>query len=148
MPFTYAGQPSTGTTAGRRDAVRLLLKDTSTANGVLFQDAEIAFFLTHHNNNVWRAAASAAQGLAAREAESKSVGDLAISGFGKSWRDIAEDYKRHADRHVSLYAGGISVSDKQAAEQDTDRVAPAFTRTTFQYPGTPTVLAQTQGTSS
>jgi len=148
MSFTYTQLPSTGTTAGRRDAVRLLLKDTSTAKGILFHDAEIAFFLTHHNNNVWRAAASAARGLSAREAESKSVGDLAIGGFGKSWKDVAEEYQRHADAHVSLYAGGILVSDKQTQEQNTDRVAPAFSRTLFQNPLVPLVAtANTQRSS-
>lgn len=139
MAFTYTGSPSTGTTNGRRDAVRLLLKDVSSGT-VLFQDAEIQFFLTHHGNNVWRAAASAAQGLSAREAESKSVGDLAISGFGKSWRDLAADYRMHADSHVTLFAGGISVSEKQTAELDTDRVQPAFTRTLLQNPLVPNVV--------
>lgn len=138
MAFTYAGLPSTGTTNGRRDAVRLLLKDI-TSGSVLYQDAEIAFFLTHHNNNVWRAAASAASGLAARQAESKSVGDLAISGFGKSWRDLAAEYNLHADRHVTNYVGGVSVADKQREELDTDRVQPAFSRNLFANPLVPQV---------
>jgi len=138
MSFTYGGAPSTATSTGRRDVVRLLLKDVSSGTA-LFNDAEISFFLTHHGNNVWRAAASAAQGLAARTAESKQVGDLAISGFGKSWREVAMDYKAHADAHVTNYAGGISISDKETAEQNTDRVPPAFTRTLFQNPLIPNV---------
>lgn len=147
MSFTYTGNPSTGTTAGRRDAVRLLLKDL-TSGSPLYADAEIAFFLTHHNNNVWRAAASAATGLSAREAESKSVGDLSISGFGKSWKDLAAEYRRHADSHVVSYAGGLSISDKQMAETDTDRVRPAFTRTLFQNPLVPMVnTASSTGSS-
>lgn len=148
MPFTYAGLPSTGTTAGRRDAVRLLLKDV-TSGSALYQDAEIAFFLTHHGNNVFRAAATAARGLAARQAESKSVGDLSLSGFGKTWREVAAEYDATADRQTVLYAGGISISDKQSAEQDTDRVAPAFTRTVFRNPELPTVgITRTTGSST
>ena len=138
MTWTYGGAPSTATSTGRRDAVRLLLKDTSSGSA-LYSDAEITFFLTHYRNNIWRAASGAAQGLSAREAESKSVGDLAIAGFGKSWRELAAEYRLHADSHVSLYAGGISVSDKQDAEADTDRVQPAFTRTLFQNPLVPNV---------
>jgi len=136
MAFTYSGAPSTGTSNGRRDAVRLLLKDLTSATA-LYADAEIGFFLTHHGNNVWRAAASAAQGLSARTAESKSVGDLAISGFGKSWRELAIEYNLHADRHVVSYAGGLSISDKDRQEDDTDRVQPAFTRTLFRNPLVP-----------
>src|ERR1041384_1916327 len=138
MTWTYGGAPSTATSTGRRDAVRLLLKDVSSG-GQLYQDAEITFFLTHYRNNIWRAAAGAAQGLSAREAESKSVGDLAISGFGKSWRELAAEYRAHADSHVANSAGGISISDKQDAEADSDRVQPAFTRTLFRNPLVPDV---------
>lgn len=147
MAFTYTGAPSTGTTAGRRDAVRLLLKDLTSASP-LYADAEIAFFLTHHRNNVWRAAASAATGLAAREAESKSVGDLSISGFGKTWRELAAEYRLHADSHVTSYGGGLSISDKQTAELDADRIQPAFTRTLFQNPLVPNIAtAATTGST-
>jgi len=76
-------------------------------------------------------------GLSARTAESKSVGDLAISGFGKSWRELAIEYNLHADRHVVSYAGGLSISDKDRQEDDTDRVQPAFTRTLFRNPLVP-----------
>jgi hypothetical protein len=148
MSFTYTGAPSTATPTGRRDAVRLLLKDMSSGSP-LYQDSEIEFFLTHFNSNVWRAAAYGAIGLAAREADSKSVGDLSISGFGKSWRDLAAQYQSHAEAHVSLYAGGISVSDKQTAEADTDRVQPAFTRTLFENPLVPQVVSDgTPGVST
>ena len=41
---------------------------------------------------------------------------------------------------VSPYAGGISVSDKETQEEDTDRVVPAFNRTLHTHPGTlPTI---------
>ena len=144
MSFTYTANPSTGTTAGRRDAVRLLSKDVSSGSA-LFADSEIAFFLSHYSNNVFRAAALGARNLAARTAESKSVGDLSISGFGKSWRDVAAEYELYADKRVSNYVGGISIADKQAAETNTDRVPPAFTRTLFANPLVPvTSPAQTR----
>ena len=133
MTFTYQMDPGTGTAAERRDAMRLLLKDTDDAS-FLYHDEELAFFLGQNNNALYRSAADAAAGLAAREADSKSVGDLAISGFGKSWRDLAVEYRMKADSRVVPYAGGISVSDKQAAEDDTDRVVPMFSRTLFENP--------------
>lgn len=134
MTWTYQQSPDSSSTGGRRDAVRLLLKDTNSA-AQLYQDEELAFFLTENGNNVYRAAADAAVGLSAREAESKSVGDLAISGFGKTWGDLARHYKLRADSQATPFAGGISISNKEAYDADTDRVVPSFTRNVMRYPG-------------
>lgn len=135
MTWTYNATPDTSSTGGRRDAVRLLLKDTN-ASSPLLQDEELAFYLTENGSNVWRAAADAADALAAREADSKSVGDLAISGFGTNWANVASKYRMRANSQVAPYAGGISLADKQAFEDDTDRVRPAFTRSAMEMPGT------------
>jgi len=141
MTWTYAGAPGTATTANRRDAVRLLLKDNSTARELL-QDEEIKFYLTQNGNNLYRAAADAARSLASREAKSKSVGDLSISGLGDTWLTLAADFERRADSQATPYAGGISVADKNTYEQDTDRVVPAFSRNLHNTPG----LASTNST--
>lgn len=131
--WTYNTSPGTSSSEGRRDAVRLLLKDTQAASP-LFQDEEIEFFLSVNGSNVWRAAADAAEGLSAREAESKSVGDLAISGFGTTWAKVAERYRSRANSRVAPYAGGISVIDKETRVADTDRVSPFFTRNLMNNP--------------
>lgn len=44
-----------------------------------------------------------------------------------------------------LYTGGISISDKQSRESDTDRVNPRFNRGQFDYPGT---IGPNSGTAS
>lgn len=134
MTWTYNASPDSSSTGGRRDAVRLLLKDTNTSSQ-LYQDEELAFFLTENGNNVWRAAADAAEGLSAREAESKSVGDLSISGFGKTWGALAKSYRMRADSQATPFAGGISITSKEGYDADTDRVTPSFTRNTMGYPG-------------
>lgn len=46
---------------------------------------------------------------------------------------------------AKIYAGGISVTDKQNQEADTDRVTPRFMRDQFDFPGT---IQQTGTTAS
>lgn len=127
MTWSYLGQPGTGDATQRRDAVRFLVKDTISTRQ-LVQDEEIDFLLTQNNNNVWGAAADACDKLAAREAQSKSVGDLSLSGFGDTYRGLGKEYRRRLGSQLVPFAGGISVGDKEAREADTDRVAPAFAR--------------------
>lgn len=132
--WTYENAPSTTTTGGRRDAVRLLVKDNSTLRGTLLQDEEIAFFLTLNGNNVLRGAAYACRALAAREARAKRVGDLSIEGLGENYLTLAAQYESQADMQATPYAGGIGVFDHLSRELDNDRLAPAFTKTMIQNP--------------
>lgn len=49
---------------------------------------------------------------------------------------LSRDLSRAGLSHTSkLYAGGISVSDKETVEDDTDRVAPRFERDQFRIEG-------------
>jgi len=132
VSWTYLGAPGTSSAEARRDAVRYFIKDTVSTKQLVL-DEEIAFVLAENGNNVYRAAADACRGLAAREAKSKSVGDLSISGMGESYVALAAILDRRADMQATPFAGGVSLSDKDTRVADTDRVQPAFRRS-FIFP--------------
>jgi len=128
MSWTYSGDPS----YSDLDLVRFLIGDTDTTAQQL-TDEEILGAITIAGG-VYPAAIMAVRQLAsyyARRAD-KSVGDLSISysQIAKNYRDLVGQLQTQA---ITLggtappYAGGISVSDKQIDEGDSDRVAPAFT---------------------
>ena len=122
MTWSYSGDPSKTT----RDAVRFLIGDTDFADQKL-SDEEIAYALTAYGSP-HRTSARLARSLAARSTgrADRQVGDLRIS-----WRDQAKAYLELADAldllaaskaRLQIYAGGTSVADKTAKEEDTDRV--------------------------
>lgn len=135
MTWSYLGAPGTGDATARRDAVRFLIKDTDSSRQ-LVQDEEIDFLLSQNANNVWGAAADTCDKLAAREAQSKSVGDLSITGFGTMYRDLGYSYRMRLGSQLVPFAGGISVADKDARDQDTDRTPASFTRALHRNPET------------
>jgi len=51
----------------------------------------------------------------------------------QNYRDLAGSMRKQALRSggITIYAGGISVSDKEANEDNDDMVTPAFTRGMF-----------------
>lgn len=128
MTWTYSGNPN----GSDRDAVRFLIGDTDNDDPLL-QDEEIAYILTLETN-VNMAAAKACRAIAAtfaRKATRKNVGDLSIdySMRQQNYLDLAK--KLESDAAIVLarpYCGGISQSDKDNRNADTDRVTPAFTK--------------------
>ncbi len=127
MTWTYAGDPS----ANNRDEVRFLVGDTDTTDQ-LITDEEIAYAVAEESSNRG-AAALVARAIAASFARraDRSVGDLKVS------------YKQRYDNYIALatsleskaavsdpvpFAGGISVSNKDALQDDTDRVKPSIAR--------------------
>jgi hypothetical protein len=128
MTWTYSGDPATNA----RDSIRFLIGDTDT-NDQLISDEEIAWV----NNQVTGSDSSTASlyevssrccitiaSKFAREAD-KRVGDLQISARQKaeSYRDQAEYLKGLSAREGNVptpYAGGISISDKIANDDDSD----------------------------
>lgn len=129
MTWTYNSAPDTSSTAGRRDFVRLLIRDTVDSTGRhKLQDEEIKALLDQHGNSIYRAAALACELLNAGQAQSKTVGDLSLSGITDGYTVLADRYRRLADMAVMPYAGGISRDDKAANVADTDRTIPTFTR--------------------
>ncbi len=132
MSWSYSGDPS----SSDKDAVRFLIGDTDT-NNQLLQDEEINYLLTTQGS-VYAAAAEAAMSIAAKFARlaDQTVGDLRISYSqrAEAYKALADSLSRRGDlKFVEPYAGGISKSDKESVELDTDRVEPAFERGQFDF---------------
>lgn len=124
MTWTY-GQGGQTT----KDQVRLVLGDTDSADQQI-QDEEIKVFLPGGalaEANVWMAAAAAADAIAARYARAvdKGVGPFRLQAAAKQshYRTLAEDLRKRRGRVYQMpSAGGVSVTDKQTLEDDTDRL--------------------------
>ncbi len=135
MTWTYTADPENVP----RDAVRLLIGDTDTADQQL-QDSEIDFYIATYGSALM-AAGKAARALAAkytRKAD-KEVGDLKIaySQIAKNYFLLAEQLEAQAGRtgsQVQIYVGGVSRSEKARVEANTDRSAPSFRRGQFDNP--------------
>lgn len=128
MTWSYSGNPS----ASDNDEIRFLTGDVDTTDQ-LVSDEEIAYAIAQEANNV-KAAVRVCYAIAmkfARKAD-KAVGDLKInySQQYKQYLDMADtlDSKIAAVEGAIAYAGGISVSDKDTVDADTDRVNPSFSR--------------------
>lgn len=145
MTFTYSSTDLSTTLA----RVRMLIGDTNSADAQL-TDEEIDFF-TDTYGNVFFAAAAACDAVASRYARnvSKTVGPLSLQ-FGdrqQQYRDLAARLRyQGATGGLAVYAGGISQSDKDTLEADTDRVNPQFAVGMDDYPGLP--LGRPGGSSS
>jgi hypothetical protein len=133
MAFTYL---STAPASSDRSYVRLRLGDTDIDNHQL-DDAEIDALLDTYGNK-FLAAAFLAETLGASNASrtDKKVGNLTISHSqtSKHYFDLATRLRYEATSRATVYAGGISVSDKAAVEQDSGRVAPKFSVGQFDNP--------------
>ena len=133
--FSYSQNPALATS----DQVRLLIGDTDTAKKN-FTDAEISWFLTEEPGSVYLAAALAAETLAAKYAGKvdKQVGDLKISNsqLGTHYTDLAKRLRsRNSSSKGRVYAGGISIADKDAERERSDRVKPAISIGMNDHPG-------------
>ena len=143
MTFSYFA----GSTA--RDDVRLLVGDVDQfASGeVRLEDEDIDRLLilfagtaSPGVGGIRRVAAEAADILAAkfaRKAEG-STGPRSISASSRSaeLRATARQLRQGAGTFAVPTAGGISVAEKDTAEDDTDRVAPAFRKGMLDHPET------------
>ena len=117
--MVYGGNPATDTT----DAVRLLIHDTGATP--LLTDIEVDWFIAQHSN-VWFAAAAAATSISATYTDAiieQKVGDLSWKKAGGSgqYQTLAAELRAAGVRiGVAPYAGGISISDKDANLSDSD----------------------------
>lgn len=116
------------------DQVRFHVGDTSNVAATeLLADGEITYLLTQETN-IYRAAASAAEAIAGKFARlaDTSVGDVSVSNSQKQaqYLKLSATLNAKAARRGSApaFAGGISISDRDAREADTDRTLPFFTR--------------------
>jgi hypothetical protein len=137
MTWTYAGAPDDTTVAGRRDAVRLNIGDTDT-NDQQITDEEITYFLDGANNNIFKAAIAACYAIASKYAR---LVDTSVESVSNSFSQRQTAYESLAARlqrqelTISGFglpqAGGISISEMNSADTDTDRPTPAFNRKQF-----------------
>lgn len=120
--------------------VRRLIGDVNSTSAE-FQDEEINFYI-NQEANIFGAASVACQSLASKYAlqVDKRIGELSISASQKyeHYKELTKEYlqKSKAKGLVNVYAGGISKSDKDTQEEDTDRVEPYFTRDLHDFKGT------------
>lgn len=138
MSWSYSGNPASNT----KDMVRFLIGDTITADQLL-QDEEITAVLAGEPD-VTKSAAICAESISAKYSR---LADVAVGKTRISYSQKSEAYSRLSDKLTSEvasskslkavpYAGGISVTDKDAQQLDSDRVDPMFERDMFDYPGT------------
>lgn len=133
MTFTYSSTNLTTDLA----KVRRLIGDTASATAE-FTDEEINFYIDTESN-IYGAASVACGSLAAKYASkvNKTVGKLKIDASDKykHFKELSESYKAKAKVKgaPTLYAGGISVADKDSQKADSDRVEPAFYRDMGDY---------------
>jgi len=118
------------------DAVRLECGDTNTDEQLL-SDEEIDYCIAKEAN-VTSAAARACDLIAAELSREVTMRAGAGGEFQvrmeqavAHYRQKAADLRARAVLYATPYAGGISISDKDAEEERTDRVKPAFSRDQF-----------------
>jgi hypothetical protein len=138
MAWSYTGNPADRDI----DAVRFLVADTDEFNPQVL-DEEITWALTH--GSVYRAASVIACQLASQYSVSgvdKKVGDLEISNsqLVSNYQAMCSRLKAQAGIYAltgtggtggsgsAFYAGGISETDRDIDETDTDRSKPSFKR--------------------
>ena len=142
MSFTYTGDPENSTL----EKTRFLLQDTDSDTAEL-TDAEINSLLTDNGSNAVRAAIAGCEILIAKYSRKadRSIGDLSISysQIGGNYRKLLTVLRTRAAMSVfTPYAGGISVSDKQSNESDTDRMKGSFRVGMHDFDGTATDHAE------
>lgn len=127
MSWNYGGNPA----SSELDAVRLLIGDTDTTDQQL-TDEEINY-VRGITSSVRAAAIGCIRLLIARYARKvdKAIGDLKISYSQrlKQYQELITQVQLDIALNSSSaapYAGGISISDKETVEEDTDRVEPSI----------------------
>lgn len=114
-----------------KDAVRLMIGDVLTTDQQM-QDEEINYFIALRGSNL-SAAAECCRALAAKFGRSVDQGagtsKVAFSQMAKSYtaKAIEFDNKAIASGTAMPVAGGSSIADKLAQENNADRVDPQFT---------------------
>jgi len=131
MPWSYSGEPG----SSPKDAVRFEIPDRD-ASAPLLQDAEIEYALAQEGNDVLAAAAHCCEELS-RELSLQA--DTQFGSVKTSYKDAAknlaaraEELRKRAGGMHAPFAGGLSQSEKESAESNTDRVASPFRLGQFQ----------------
>ena len=142
MGWSYSGNPGDSDL----DSVRFLSQLTDTTDQ-RFSDEEVSWILTKEDTTIG-AAARCCEILATRYASETDVkvgsaGEFSIksSQLSAQFAKRASDLRKEAAKHASPWSAGISVAEKLAQEERTDRVEPAFTRDQFDGDGNPNSLS-------
>lgn len=132
MAFGYDNQLTTD-----KDQVRFLIRDTNSARP-FFQDEEIVWAISQAPN-IYIAGAELCEQLllSAGGVKSKKIGDFAISYDPSFYRMLAGSLRARGMGNQMPYAGGISQSDKQIQQGDTDAVQPSIMRRLDDNPAAP-----------
>lgn len=137
MTWTYS---LSDLSTSEKDQIRLEVADNDSTKPLL-ADEEILYAITVERN-FWSAAARCAEMIARhffRFADEVRLGRaLQLQHYrrAKQYMDMAIALRRKALGTIVPYVGGISVTDKQTFEQNTDLVQPAFARTMMENPRT------------
>jgi hypothetical protein len=124
-----------------KDRIRLRIGDTdaTVATNQRLEDEEIAELLLEYGS-LTAALPVCAESLAAKFAKlatDRTVGTLTIryaKGRYETLMDLAATLRARAAASTIPYAGGISQSDKDNVETNTDRAQPSFVRGMFDNP--------------
>jgi hypothetical protein len=111
------------------DQVRFLIQDTQSTRP-LCTDEELTWLISTEAN-VYMAAAAACELLIAKAGNVKTrwIGDLRVTLDTGMYRGLASMMRARGAGHQVPFAGGISVSDKQEQQDDTDAVQPRVFKT-------------------
>lgn len=135
MSWSYSATDlNTTTSSGRLNSVRLLVGDTDTTDQ-LVQNEEITFALAQVGDNIYYAGSWVCRVIAAkfsRMVDTKLDGALSAnySDRAKQFQQLATQIeaqgKKTSGKALGVFGGGISVADMALANEDPDRVKPAF----------------------
>lgn len=112
--------------------VRRLIGDVIKNDQQLFDD-EISFFISQRSS-IYGAAADACRAIAAqysRKVDVTSPGEIRTAysvqatAYARRAKEL-DEVARNRGAGITPFAGGISIADKTARQQDTDRVQPSF----------------------
>jgi len=127
MSWNYSGDPS----KSNKDAVRFHLGDTDN-NHEQVNDEEIEYSLDQNSASISSTVLSLAIALRNKYAPyvNEKTDRVSIE-YGKMYehfKDLVIRLKKDSVVAAVPYAGGISIADKTACQEDTDRVKPEFTK--------------------
>lgn len=132
----------TNPSASSKDAVRFLIGDTDTTDQRV-SDEEINFALGQASNDTYLAAAICCRAIAAKYA---NLVDTKFESVSSNYGQLQEHYTKLAARLESQskkfgkgglgvpLVGGISISDVDSVEQDSDRIPSKFRRDQYANP--------------
>jgi hypothetical protein len=131
VAFTYGADPANSD----RDAVRLLIGDTDSADQLL-QDSEVDYFLglfgTSGSARVRPAAIRSCDAIAAKFARQVDTTNQGLSvGASKRmehYQALASELRAQQGTEATVFLGGSSYSEAQTLDQNSDLIPPAFRR--------------------